>query len=74
MKDVRAVLSEKEQDMQRVRHEIQALLTVIPLLKADTELPTPIVIPSVGPPAMRPFDTPQPRETFSQLLTGWLSG
>jgi hypothetical protein len=32
MKDPRSVLREKEQDLARVRREIQAVLTVIPLL------------------------------------------
>ena len=32
MKDPHSVLREKEQDVERVRKEIQALLTVIPLL------------------------------------------
>jgi len=32
MKDLHAVLLEKEQDTERVRREIQALLTAIPLL------------------------------------------
>ena len=35
MKDLRAVLREKEQNVERVRREIQALLTVIPLLADD---------------------------------------
>ena len=36
MKDPYRVLREKEQDVERVRKEIQALLTVIPLL-ADNQ-------------------------------------
>ena len=32
MKDLRAVLRQKEQDVERVRREIQGLLRVIPLL------------------------------------------
>jgi hypothetical protein len=36
MKDLRNVLYQKEKDVERVRREIQALLTVIPLL-ADSE-------------------------------------
>ena len=36
MKDVYAVLSQKEEDVLRVRKEVQALITVIPLL-ADQE-------------------------------------
>jgi hypothetical protein len=35
MKDPHSVLREKEQDVKRVRKEIQALLTVIPLLADD---------------------------------------
>ena len=35
MKDLQAVLRQKEQDVERVRREIQALLTVIPLLMDD---------------------------------------
>jgi len=36
MKDLRDLLRQKEKDAERVRREIQALLTVIPLL-ADAE-------------------------------------
>jgi hypothetical protein len=35
MKDLHSVLREKEQDLARVRREIQAVLTVIPLLVDD---------------------------------------
>jgi hypothetical protein len=35
MKDLHTVLRQKEQDVERVRREIQALLTVIPLLADD---------------------------------------
>ena len=35
MKDPHRVLREKEQDLARVRREIQAVLTVIPLLADD---------------------------------------
>ena len=35
MKDPHSVLREKEQDLERVRKEIQALLTVIPLPADD---------------------------------------
>lgn len=35
MKDVKAVLRQKEQELERVRKEICALLTVIPLLRND---------------------------------------
>lgn len=35
MKDVKAVLYQKEQELERVRKEILALLTVIPLLTND---------------------------------------
>ena len=39
MKDLQTVLREKEQDVERVRREIQALLTVIPLLADDPLAP-----------------------------------
>ena len=35
MKDLHTVLRQKEQDVERVRREIQALLTAIPLLADD---------------------------------------
>ena len=35
MKDLQSVLRQKEQDVERVRREIQALLRVIPLLTHD---------------------------------------
>lgn len=35
MKDPHTVLRQKEQDLERVRREIRALLTVIPLLMDD---------------------------------------
>lgn len=35
MKDVHSVLHQKEQDVERVRKEIQSLLRVIPLLADD---------------------------------------
>ena len=35
MKDPHSILREKEQDLERVRKEVQALLTVIPLLADD---------------------------------------
>jgi hypothetical protein len=39
MKDVCEVLRHKEKDLERVRREIQALLTVIPLLADDQPIP-----------------------------------
>jgi hypothetical protein len=39
MKDLNAVLRQKEQDLLRVRKEILALLTVIPLLTNDDPKP-----------------------------------
>ncbi len=39
MKDLQTVLCQKEQDAERVRREIQALLTVIPLLADDQPSP-----------------------------------
>jgi hypothetical protein len=35
MKDVRQLLFQKEKDLERVRREVQALLTAIPLLADD---------------------------------------
>jgi hypothetical protein len=35
VKDLHAVLSQKEQELERVRGEIQALITVLPLLADD---------------------------------------
>jgi len=35
VKDPHSILREKEQDLERVRKEVQALLTVIPLLADD---------------------------------------
>jgi hypothetical protein len=40
MKDPHSILRAKEQDLDRVREEIQALLTVIPLLADDPPLPS----------------------------------
>ena len=40
MKDAHSVLREKEQDLERVRKEIQALLMVIPLLEMTNLPPT----------------------------------
>jgi hypothetical protein len=45
MKDLHSVLREKEQDLARVRREIQAVLTVIPLLADDP--PSPDVVHEV---------------------------
>jgi hypothetical protein len=39
MKDLQTVLRAKEQDVERVRKEIQALLTVIPLLAEEQASP-----------------------------------
>jgi hypothetical protein len=38
MKDVHAILRDKEQDLQRIRREVQALLLVIPLLAEEQSL------------------------------------
>jgi hypothetical protein len=35
MSDVRQILAQKEKDLERVRREVQALLTAIPLLADD---------------------------------------
>ena len=45
LKDPHSVLREKEQDLARVRREIQAVLTVIPLLADDP--PSPDVVHEV---------------------------
>jgi len=39
MKDLHNVLRQKEQDVERVRREIQALLAVIPLVADDQDQP-----------------------------------
>lgn len=43
MLDVRQVLAQKEQDLERVRREVEALLRAIPLLE---EKPTPSAVES----------------------------
>ena len=48
MKDPYRVLREKEQDVERVRKEIQALLTVIPLLADDQSCPVKTRTESAG--------------------------
>jgi len=78
MKDVHALLRDKEEDLERIRREIQALLAVIPLLAEEQSLSenallnVPTVLPA--PVFMEPPRKPQQREPFSQLLTSWLSG
>ena len=78
MRDVHAVLSQKEQEVKRVRQEVQALLVVIPLLANDQPASDIVQQPlSVGFFAQTfadPSKTPQKRETFSQLLSSWLAG
>jgi len=78
MKDVHAILRDKEQDLQRIRREIQALLAVIPLLAEEQSLSENVLmnVPTVVPASafMEPPRKPQQREPFSQLLTSWLSG
>jgi hypothetical protein len=43
MKDVYAVLRQKEADIERVRREIQALLFVVPMLVDESQSPEKIV-------------------------------
>ena len=85
MKDVHAILRDKEQDLQRIRREVQALLVVIPLLAEEQSLAENVlmnaltVVPASefmesAPEFMEPPRKPQQREPFSQLLTSWLSG
>jgi len=76
MKDVRAVLSQKEQAVERVRQEIQALLVVIPLLATDQCASDIVQSPGVSSAETfaDPSKKPQKRETFSQLLSSWLAG
>lgn len=77
MKDVRAVLLDKEQDLQRVRREIQALLVVIPLLAQEPSFSNNVLTPvatllpaQIG---MEAASKPPRKERFSQLLISWLS-
>jgi hypothetical protein len=77
MKDVRAVLLDKEQDLQRVRREIQALLVVIPLLAQEPSFSNNVLTPAatllpaqIG---MEAASKPPQKERFSQLLISWLS-
>jgi hypothetical protein len=76
MKDVHAVLFQKQQEVERVRHEVQALLVVIPLLANDLSVSD--IVPLPGASSAQTFGDPskkpQKRETFSQLLSSWLAG
>ena len=76
MKDVHAVLSQKEQEVQRVRQEVQALLVVIPLLANDQSASDLVQLPGVisAQTFAGPSTKPPKRETFSQLLSSWLAG
>ena len=78
MKDVHAVLSQKEQEVERVRQEVRALLVVIPLLANDQSASASDIVqlPRVGSAQTfaDPSKKPQKRETFSQLLSSWLAG
>lgn len=58
MKDLNAVLRQKEQDLARVRKEILALLTVIPLLTND-EPPFDLIQLLQSEAAMVLHDTPE---------------
>jgi hypothetical protein len=61
MKDVRAVLLQKEQDLERVRQEVHALITVIPLL--TDEAPSGSATTSFRPPAGQEMGpSPMPAE------------
>ena len=64
MKDPHSVLREKEQDLARVRREIQAVLTVIPLLADDP--PTSDVMNEV-PLASSPAPVNLPDNDMAQL-------
>ena len=77
MKDVHAVLRDKEQDLERIRREIQALLVVIPLLAEEQSLSENVQMNVLTvapvPVFMELPRKPQQQEPFSQLLTSWLS-
>jgi hypothetical protein len=60
MKDLYAVLRQKELDIVRVRREMQALLTVIPLLADDL-------------PASEPASKPASKEEDERNLLGMVS-
>ena len=64
MKDLHSVLREKEQDLARVRREIQAVLTAIPLLADDP--PTSDVVHEV-PLASSPTPVDPPDDDMDQL-------
>jgi hypothetical protein len=55
MKDLHTVLLEKEQDIERVRREIQALLAAIPLLEDGQHASDEVMDPlrAVSPPSGR---------------------
>jgi hypothetical protein len=73
MKDIHAVLRQKQGDVDRVRREIEALLAIIPILENDEVASRESVSPiSVVPSAAIP-KKPQQTERFSQLLRSWLS-
>lgn len=57
MKDVHTVLRQKMEDVERVRREIQALLTVVPLL-ADDESPSNDVAALMRLASLRTFEGP----------------
>jgi hypothetical protein len=75
MKDPYAVLYQKEQDRDRVRQEIQALVAIIPLL-SDEELNRQQIPPqsnrALAQPPERPSRSVRSRRRFSQL-SSWLS-
>jgi hypothetical protein len=53
MKDVYAVLRQKEADIERVRREIQALLFVVPMLVDESQSPEKIVNGKVADPPVQ---------------------
>ena len=76
MKDLRTVLRQKEIDIARVRHEIQALRIVTALLSNEEYGPqehTPVPRGALSP-TLSEASTPQQRQPFSELLGSWLSG
>ena len=63
MKDPHSVLREKEQDLERVRKEVQALLRVISLLADDQPAPDMHEVPS----AFYPAAVDPPNNDMAQL-------
>jgi len=62
MLDVRQILAQKEQDLERVRREVEALLQVIPLLEGKPATPsTAAELPKkeLSAPSRNPAETPE---------------